>query len=358
MTSITKSDIFCAHVAHLASLKTYNKFSRLDVKKAFTEIEMSEDQDEQEMHETDKICQLQKIYRSLLPVINDHDTLLQVVLKNSGDLDMELGFDPIDEALTRTKGAPVKAQGINLGVAGGDGKDDDIDITTEQSDVSIRSNRHVAHKELKADSDFEFFEKILNAPESAWQREIKTMNLKIFRKKDFKGASLYMVKCVVNLPGIPKEVAFNAVADIYTRRKWDAIVKHATVLEEDKKNESFVFRYALSTPSFLTQREAVVRSKIKKDFPYPGMWSLHNSSVQHTSYPENPQKFVRVDLKISGFVFEDAPEIKGCKMRWVIQNDMKGNVPKAWVNQRALKNPQTMMESLYAACQKIMKGGL
>jgi hypothetical protein len=50
------------------------------------------------------------------------------------------------------------------------------------------------------------------------------MNLKIFRKKDFKGSSLYMVKCVVNLPGIPKEVAFNAVANIYTRRKWDSIV--------------------------------------------------------------------------------------------------------------------------------------
>src|SRR4051812_11737964 len=31
ISSLTKSDIFCSHVSHLASLKTYNKYNRSDI---------------------------------------------------------------------------------------------------------------------------------------------------------------------------------------------------------------------------------------------------------------------------------------------------------------------------------------
>lgn len=67
---------------------------------------------------------------------------------------------------------------------------------------------------------------------------------------------------------------------------------------------------------------------------------------------------MRVELTISGFVFEDAPEIKGCKMRWVIQKDLKGHVPAPWMNQRALDGPEKMIHNLHEACIKIMQGKL
>lgn len=63
ITSLTKSHIFCSHIAHLANLGTYGMFSQSDVKRAFEEIEISEDADDQELAETDKICLIQKLYK-------------------------------------------------------------------------------------------------------------------------------------------------------------------------------------------------------------------------------------------------------------------------------------------------------
>lgn len=55
---------------------------------------------------------------------------------------------------------------MNLNVAGGDDKED-IEIRTEQSDISIRSDKNVVGKP-RTDRDFANLEKILNAPESVW----------------------------------------------------------------------------------------------------------------------------------------------------------------------------------------------
>lgn len=364
--NLTKSDIFCSHISHLISIKTLDKVTRVTVRRDLAEIEYNEDSDELEMNETNKICAVSKIYKAFEANLQNHELILSVILKHNGEIDMEGHMNPFsfDDTQNQKKSSPMKAHGANLQLAGGDNKSN-VDIKTEGSDVSMRSDTSEKKRERDPviikkheDRDFQNLVKVLNAPEDIWQREVKTLNCKIYRKKDFKGTALYLVKSVVNLPGIPKEVAFNAVADIYTRRKWDTIVANATVLEQDKQNQTCVYRYPIPTPAFLEPREAVILSKVKKDFPYPGMWSLHNSSVQHSKWPENPAEFVRVDLVISGFVFEDAPEVNGCKMRWVIQNDLKGTVPKAWVNQRALKNPQRMMENLYEACTKIMQGKL
>jgi len=70
-----------------------------------------------------------------------------------------------------------------------------------------------------------------------------------------------------------------------------------------------------------------------RDYPEPGKLVVYGRSTDTSLWPENPNKFVRVDLKISGFLFEDNEDIKGCKITWIIQSDMKGhNVPKAWIN--------------------------
>jgi hypothetical protein len=49
----------------------------------------------------------------------------------------------------------------------------------------------------------------------AWNREMKTNSLKIYRKKDVSVVSNYTVKVIVNLPGINKQIAFKAVSDIH-----------------------------------------------------------------------------------------------------------------------------------------------
>lgn len=71
----------------------------------------------------------------------------------------------------------------------------------------------------------------MNVSDDVWEREVKTHNLKIWRNKDYGGNTFYMVKCVVTLPGIPKEIAFKAVSDLKIRKKWDKIVADATLIE-------------------------------------------------------------------------------------------------------------------------------
>lgn len=55
-----------------------------------------------------------------------------------------------------------------------------------------------------------------------------------------------------------------------------------------------------------------------RDFPYDGALAVHQKSVTHPNAPENPTKYIRIDMTIFGLVFEDAPEIMGTKLSWVI----------------------------------------
>ena len=71
------------------------------------------------------------------------------------------------------------------------------------------------------DKDFKFFRKLLKLPKEAWNKEVKTQRLKIYRKKDMNVTSNYMVKVVINLPGVSKEQAFRALGDYKIRRQWD-----------------------------------------------------------------------------------------------------------------------------------------
>jgi hypothetical protein len=123
---------------------------------------------------------------------------------------------------------------------------------------------------------------------------------------------------IQHLPGISKNIAFKAVSDIHQRMEWDAIVKDSNIIEEDKKHGYVIFSYPIPTPAFLKPREALVRSKTLSNFPKKGNLSIFNSSITHPKVLPDPEK-IRVDLKISGFVFEDDPmDKKGCIMTWII----------------------------------------
>ena len=158
-----------------------------------------------------------------------------------------------------------------------------------------------------------------------------------------------MVKCEVFLPDIPKDLAFSSFNNLNIRRKWDEVLQNMTIVEENKEAETTIFHYFLPTPVFVDKREALVLKKVKKDFPQVGALAIHSSSKSHPDYPEK-KEFIRVELKINGMIFYDAPEINGCKIDWVIQNDIKGSVPKSIFNQKAIKNPKIMMEALSKYC--------
>jgi len=71
--------------------------------------------------------------------------------------------------------------------------------------------------------------------------------------------------------------------------------------------------------------------------------AVHFKSTTHKSVPEDPTKCIRIDLATFGLVFEDAPKVMGTKLSWVMQNDIRGVVPRSLVNSRSLKNPKLMV---------------
>lgn len=61
------------------------------------------------------------------------------------------------------------------------------------------------------DVDFKYLRKILSFPKIAWLTEVRTNLLKIYRKKNLNVDSNFMVKVVITLPGIEKQIAFKAI---------------------------------------------------------------------------------------------------------------------------------------------------
>ncbi len=116
-----------------------------------------------------------------------------------------------------------------------------------------------------------------------------------------------MIKVYATLPRIPKHTVFEALADIHIRKKWDEVLFNLTVIEEGMDNQSgaCVFYYNIRSPSFMTSREVICQSKVLTDFPHEGALALHHKTIDHPDYPEDPKKFIRINQKINGFVFED-----------------------------------------------------
>lgn len=98
--------------------------------------------------------------------------------------------------------------------------------------------------------------------------------------------------------------------------------------------------------------------KAMKGFPYENALAVHHKSVDHPEVPEEPTRFIRLEQAIYGLVFEDLSDGSGCKVSWVIKNDLMGIVPRYVINYRAAKNPILMVEALTQVCQKIMTNTL
>lgn len=107
----------------------------------------------------------------------------------------------------------------------------------------------------------------------------------------------------------------------------------------------------------MSTRDALIQIKTLKGFPHENALAVHHKSIEHVEHQEKPTHFIRIDTQIFGLVFEDSTD-GGCKMSWVVRNDLKGIVPKYIINYRAIKNPQMMVEALTAVAKKIMTNTL
>lgn len=145
--------------------------------------------------------------------------------------------------------------------------------------------------------------------------------LKVERNLDVVGNEVF-IRCQAVLPNIRKETAFQAFSDVKIRRKWDNVMQNLRVVESDEENKSAVFYYNVKTLPFMSTRDALVQMKSMRGFPYENALAVHHKSVDHPACPEEPTKFIRLEQAIYGLVFEDLTDGSGCKVSWVIKNDL------------------------------------
>lgn len=97
----------------------------------------------------------------------------------------------------------------------GDRRDSFPEIKTEDSDIDDLNAvfRHPRKDQAPnfVDVDFKYLRKILSFPKTAWLTEVRTNLLKIYRKKNLSVESNFMVKVIITLPGIEKQIAFRAI---------------------------------------------------------------------------------------------------------------------------------------------------
>ena len=206
------------------------------------------------------------------------------------------------------------------------------------------------------DLNFEYYLQVLGRADSEWVSIKDTANLKIFKNPHMKGKDL-MLKFYAKLPKIPREVAFTALTNLELRKKWDTMMKNIRIIEEKPELNHTIYTYAMNTPFIMGARDALVLRKIRKGFPNPDQWCMVQTSTTHPDCPEQ-KGVIRVNLTCMGIIFEEAPEIEGCKLTFLMHNDIKGSIPEALINTMAPKNPAMMMEGLTKASMKIIKGEL
>lgn len=89
---------------------------------------------------------------------------------------------------------------------------------------------------VEPDEDFRYFKMLLDYPDSKWELGLNMHHsgeaIKVYKLQGFCKDNV-MIKCEAILPKIPKFIAFEALADINIRKKWDEVIGNLTIIEEN-----------------------------------------------------------------------------------------------------------------------------
>ena len=167
-----------------------------------------------------------------------------------------------------------------------------------------------------------------------------------------------MVKSIFDMPMIPKEVAFKLFCDLSLREKWDKNMANYQILEQNDEMEELIFHYTIPMPKITKSRDVLLKRIIRRNYPANGSLAIHSKSYDHYKVPVDEKKSYRVDCKINGMIIEDVESkgrITGTKISWVFQNDVKGNFPKVFINERSVKVPKEIAHNWIKESMKFMK---
>ena len=180
--------------------------------------------------------------------------------------------------------------------------------------------------------------------------------MKIY-KKQFPGESGYTMRIDATLHNIDIDKVTLMNRDIYYRQNGAKPPKEIRVVEETSKYSDVVytemnFPFPMSNREFLQKRLFVSNKADPEIVKHLGLWDWgHRYNViviQSTEKEDFPvkEKPVRAETKMNYTLLEEDPSDRNVvRMKVVIDQDLKGDIPKFVVNSFADKMPKIIMNS-------------
>lgn len=204
------------------------------------------------------------------------------------------------------------------------------------------------------DEDLKHLIELMNdepTKEKGYKEVVKDKNSRIY-KKLFPGCDIILIKSICSIP-YPKEVIYEAIANISIRKSWDSVFTELKVVANDGENGSEILYMTLKSPALVSDRDFVQQRKIWKNFPNDKSHILHFKSVNHPKCPRN-KKYVRAETIISGYYIQDKGNGKDSILGIISQTDVRGAIPTWLVNKVAPKASKGWVSSLLKGCQMVV----
>lgn len=204
------------------------------------------------------------------------------------------------------------------------------------------------------DGDLKHLIELMNdepTKEKGYKEVVNEKNSRIY-KKLFPGCDIILIKSICSIP-YPKEIIYEAIANISIRKSWDSVFSELKVVANDGENGAEILYMTLKSPAFVSDRDFVQQRKIWKNFPNDKSHILHFKSVNHPKCPRN-KKYVRAETIISGYYIQDKGNGKDSILGIISQTDVRGAIPIWLVNKVAPKASKGWVSSLLKGCQMVV----
>jgi hypothetical protein len=187
--------------------------------------------------------------------------------------------------------------------------------------------------------------------DSNWDILLNDDVCKIERKVLEINPEVPLIRTTAILENFSVDEVYKAIVDIEVRKSWD---KNFDIYEKIESNEKYDVLYMIlkSPVMFISQRELIQQRKIYSN-PSDESKLIHFKSCVHEKYPIT-EKYVRAETIISGYHIQSHDYNKSkTKICIISQTDIKGSLPKNFVNQMAAKGPREWILCLLKALFKL-----
>jgi len=189
------------------------------------------------------------------------------------------------------------------------------------------------------------------------EKEFKDSTMKVYRKKET-SATAYTIRIDAVLKGVKPENIVTMTRDMSYREKEERPPKHYKIVENTSESSDISY-IEINLPFPMTNRDFLQKRLFlhsKKDQELVKRLGLFNwdhtfhvimmQSVQRADYPVK-SKPIRAETRMNYMLFEEDPKDSSVlKVRWVLSQDLRGDLPKFVINAMGEKVPRKMIADL------------